>query len=183
MTGHHSRTLWFRTYRQRILDGSERCRGCGRVDDPRNWLTFDHLIPKAHGTNLTFDNATILCEDCQDEKKDRIWPRLVSLASEETAAPRERRWALLAQVAAFRVADRRKVAGRDVDGCAVTLFLHPRRGPLCVRCPATDGGTDVRFAPGDLAAVLAHLRRHQAAGEHIPGWVFDDVPAWMAQTG
>lgn len=172
----HSKTLWFRTYRQRIADGLERCRGCGRGEDPRNWLTFDHLVPKARGRTLTLDNATILCEDCQHDKADQLWPHLVSLADEEARAPREQRWSLLAQVAAFRASTSHFVVRRDVDGAAVSILNHRILRLVCVRCSLAPDTALVAFGC-DVEGLADHMRAHRAAGDRVPDWAFEDIPA------
>ncbi|MBN9790083.1 hypothetical protein DMP17_15960 [Pseudonocardia sp. TMWB2A] len=177
--GDHTHRRWWKVYHQRILDGLEHCRECGRPDHPRNWLTFDHLVPKCRGRALTLANATILCEDCQEDKADQTWDHLISLAEEEAAAPRELRWALLAGVEAFRMADRsRNVVTKSIDGSAVTVYRHHALGMVCARCPMVDGD-DVAFRC-DLDGLTDHLQQHIALGQRVPEWVFEDMPAFVA---
>lgn len=178
--GDHTHRRWWKVYHQRIVDGLERCRSCGRPDDPRNWLTFDHLVPKSRGRALTLTNATILCEDCQADKADRAWDHLVSLADEEAAAPRARRWALLAGVEAFRAAQSRAVVTKSIDGSAITVYRHHALGMVCARCPMARG-CDVAFRC-DVDTLTVHLQAHVVLGQRVPEWVFEDVVRLAAAT-
>jgi len=55
--------------RKNILrrDG-HRCQYCGRTDQT---LTIDHIIPKAHGGEDTWENLTSACVQCNNRKGDR----------------------------------------------------------------------------------------------------------------
>lgn len=105
------RSLWFRTYRQRMTEGLERCRRCGTAKG----LTFDHIIAAVHGRKLTFDNATILCRPCNAAKGHGVWGDLVSLAEEEASAPSDRRWCEIATQAAVYEAVRHPWASWELD--------------------------------------------------------------------
>lgn len=87
------RTVWYRTYKQRIRQGVERCRWCSST---QRKLTFGHILSHARGGQYKFDNLTILCEPCNRRMADRTWPGLRSLQEEEAAAPPAQRWAALA---------------------------------------------------------------------------------------
>ena len=73
-----SRTIWFRTYKQRMRDGLEHCRWCL---SKRN-LTFGHILAHARGGQYKFDNITILCERCNNRMGELTWPGLRSLAAD-----------------------------------------------------------------------------------------------------
>lgn len=45
-----------------------KCAYCGRSDIP---LTIDHIIPKAHGGDDTWENLVAACTICNNKKGDR----------------------------------------------------------------------------------------------------------------
>jgi hypothetical protein len=95
-----------------MRSGAERCRNCGTLAE----LTFDHVIPASVGGLSAFDNVTILCEPCNKEKGEELWPHLISLAEEERRAAPERQWVARATEAREQEEGRRKAALRGEDG-------------------------------------------------------------------
>lgn len=91
---------WGRVYRERMRLGLEYCRHCRRLGEhcagsEDNPLTFGHLVPHSQGGRYTFDNVTILCQECNQLQGTSWWGWLRSLADEERHAPPERRWSVL----------------------------------------------------------------------------------------
>lgn len=71
-----------------------RCQYCGSSED----LTFDHLIPRAHGGRTTWDNIVTACAPCNLRKADKTlaeaamhpahWPHRPTLADLRDAGRR-----------------------------------------------------------------------------------------------
>lgn len=51
------------------------CQYCGDTFDHSS-LTIDHVIPKASGGKITWDNAVTCCESCNAKKGTKLWKPL-----------------------------------------------------------------------------------------------------------
>lgn len=82
----YRRSSWYKELVERMRSGQELCRACLRKHTEDNKLTLDHIIPVSMGGLGNRENLTILCEDCQKLKANKLWPFLISLAEEERQA-------------------------------------------------------------------------------------------------
>lgn len=69
-----------------------------------------------------------------------------------------------------------------VEGSQVYIFEEAGETKVCCGCALTPGvGWPEFFRTHDLAAMLAHVAEHRAAGHVVPDWV-DDIlrDEWVA---
>ena len=86
-----NRQAWRRWYTQRIKDGREHCRMCGRIGwhitQVRGGLRFGHIRAAALGGRAGIENTTIVCGGCDAAMGAHDWTGTIPALCDEPAWP------------------------------------------------------------------------------------------------
>lgn len=70
---------WYKEVRQRMRNGEEHCRRCGKVSTN---LILGHKIANVHGGGYSRANLVVMCRGCDNLQGDRPITDLPTLAEE-----------------------------------------------------------------------------------------------------